>query len=90
MSVAVELIKEGRSYAVALGGLIVGCVGQAGPGARHHARVEMLYMQMLDGLEAGPGGCSGGGGSGVGCKVNDSGPRPPPLRAGSMRIPRSM
>ncbi|WP_344128308.1 hypothetical protein, partial [Luedemannella flava] len=53
MSLGVDVIKEAGPYVVGLAGLAFGFANARLPGreARHHARVEGLYPEMLDALD---------------------------------------
>jgi hypothetical protein len=53
VSLAVDIIKEAGPYVVGLAGLAFGVANARLPGreARHHARVESLYPEMLDALD---------------------------------------
>lgn len=53
MSAAAEFVKDAGPIAIGIGGLAVAYANSRQPGreARHHARVETLYQDMLDLLE---------------------------------------
>ncbi|MEU4190753.1 hypothetical protein AB0E69_02550 [Kribbella sp. NPDC026611] len=53
MSVVVDVVKEAGPYVVGVAGLWFGFANARLPGreARHHARVETLYPEMLDALD---------------------------------------